>query len=81
MDQTRKPTQAVQIIDLVLEPYRYHDALVSSARRDDLGHDDAEHLAALLPLAIAQLEAVGDEYGVMALAGLYDELLRLPLTV
>lgn len=81
MEQTLKPTQAVQIVDLVLEPDFYHDALLSSVRQDGLDCDDTEHLAALLPLAIAQLDAVGDEYGIIALEGLYGQLLRLHETV
>lgn len=81
MDLVRTPTRAVALTDLVLEPDRYHDALIGAARRDDLGYEAAERLAALLPLAIAQLEAIGDEYGAMALTGLSDQLTRLQLTV
>lgn len=76
MELELKSPRTVQVLDLVLEPYTYHDALLHLARHDDLDCDDADHLAAVLPRAIAQLDAVGDLYGALALDNVLDRLMR-----
>lgn len=76
MQQELKSAREVQVLDLVLEPYDYRDALLASVRGDDLHCEDADHLAAVLPRAIAQLDAVGDLYGAMALDELFDQVMR-----
>jgi hypothetical protein len=75
---TIKPIRTLQVLDLVLEPQAYCDAFIGLARHDFLAHDAAEHLAGLLPLAIAQLDQVGDMYGVLALDELYAQLMAQP---
>jgi hypothetical protein len=68
------------MIDLLLEPDRYHDALISSARRRPMESAAVGRLTEMLPLAIAQLDTVGDEYGALALEDLYVQLMRLQPT-
>jgi hypothetical protein len=66
----------LQIIDLVLDPFRYQDALSREVRSGQLEGEIIQQLATVLPVAIAQLDAIGDMYGSLALAGLYDQLTR-----
>lgn len=72
-----KPMRAVELIDLLLEPDRYHDALISAARRRRPEPAAVVRVTEMLPLAIAQLDTVGDEYGALALEDLYTQLMRL----
>ncbi len=81
MNQMIKPAMDVQVIDLVLHPCAYHDALIAAVRQGQQDSEAIDHLAALLPVAIAQLDAVGDTYGALALDGLYDRLIQLEAMV
>lgn len=74
---TTRPTP--QVSDLVLDPFAYSDRLAPRLRAGLLDHDEADHLACVLPTAIAQLDAVGDAYGAIALACLYEQLAHLPV--
>lgn len=74
MDYVIKPTQELHVSDLVIDPFEYAEALAPVVRRSLLASEAADHLAQLLPLAIAQLDAVGDVYGALALAGLYAQM-------
>lgn len=77
MSKVMKSMRAVQVVDLILDPDRYHDALINSARRRRAGKDAVGRVTEMLPLAIAQLDTVGDEYGALALEDLYVQLMRL----
>jgi hypothetical protein len=81
MNQTIGHPIELQVTDLVLDPFRYQDTLSRQARSDQLEGETIQHLATLLPLAIAQLDAIGDPYGSLALAGLYNQLMRLETLV
>jgi hypothetical protein len=72
-----KPTANIQVVDFVLDPLIYHDALIGSLRQGQQESDALDHLASVLPVAIAQLDAVGDAYGAMALGQLYEQLVGL----
>jgi hypothetical protein len=74
--QIIKSPAEVQVIDLVLDPFGYYDALTESIYQDQHHTLATAHLAEVLPAAIAQLDAVGDEYGVLALTGLAAQLAR-----
>lgn len=74
MKQIIKSPAEVQVIDLVLDPFAYYDALIASLCPDERGSTALEHLANILPAAIAQLDAVGDVYGALALVGLSVQL-------
>lgn len=80
MTQTTKSIKAVQVVDLILEPERYHDALISSTRRRCPRKSTVGRITEMLPLAIAQLDTVGDEHGALALEDLYVQLMRLQPT-
>src|SRR5947207_3078935 len=71
MDQIIKPAADVQVIDLVVDPFTYHDALIAYVSKAQQDSHAIDHLASVLLVAIAQLDAVGDAYGAVALAGLY----------
>jgi hypothetical protein len=77
MKQAIGSTIEVQVTDLVLDPFWYHDTLSARASLDQLAGDAIDHLATLLPVAVAQLDAIGDAYGSLALAGLYTQLTGL----
>ena len=62
------------MIDLVIDPLAYYDALAASIYQCLCDEPSTEHLSSVLPAAIAQLDAVGDEYGALALAGLSAQL-------
>jgi len=81
MAQMIKPATNVQVIDLVLDPFAYHDALIASVSRGQLDSDAIDYLDMVLQVAIAQLDAVGDAYGALALVALYDQLVRLETVV
>ncbi|HMQ33068.1 MAG TPA: hypothetical protein PKD53_20220 [Chloroflexaceae bacterium] len=68
---------APRVSDLVLDPFVYSDALAPLVREGRLAHEAADRLAAALPAAIAQLDALGDAYGAIALASLYEQLAGL----
>lgn len=76
-----KPAAEVQVVDLVLDPFTYHDAMVASVSQGQLDSDAIDSLTAVLPIAIAQLDAIGDLHGALALAGLYDRLARFEAMV
>jgi hypothetical protein len=75
--QHTKSMRAVELIDLLLEPDRYHDDLIRSASSRRTESAAVERVTDMLPLAIAQLDTVGDEYGALALEDLYTQLMRL----
>gem|GEM_PF-1445973 len=77
MDQIVRPTMEVQVVDLVLDPMLYREALIVPLREGQIDGLSLDHLAAVLPAAIAQLDALGDVYGAIALAGLHNELTGL----
>jgi hypothetical protein len=81
MNQTIGRSIELQVIDLVLDPLRHQDALSRQARSGQLESETIEHLATVLPVAIIQLDAIGDPHGSLALAGLYDQLTRLETVV
>ena len=72
-----KPAANIQVVDFVLDPFIYHDALIESLREGQHEGDALDHLASVLPVAIAQLDAVGDAYGAMALGNLYEHVAGL----
>lgn len=74
MKQTLPPIINLQVSDLVIDPYFYREALTVAVRHERLPNAALEHLGALLPLAVAQLDAVGDLYGALTLAGLLNQL-------
>lgn len=74
MIETINPPQDVQVIDLVLDPFRYRDALLPYVTHGLLGSAAIDHLGHVLPSAIAQLDAIGDPYGALALSGLLEQL-------
>ena len=74
MYRTIRPAIDVQVSDLVLDPFAYRDALRAPVSQGRLDDDAIGHLAKVLPAAVAQLDAIGDEYGTIALAGLYHQL-------
>jgi hypothetical protein len=61
---------ALRLVDLVLEPFASCENLNATLRDGKLSPQQAEHLAALLPRAVAQLDAIGDPHGALALASL-----------
>ncbi len=65
---------APRVSDLVLDPFIYSDTLGRLARDGRLAHELADRLAEVLPAAIAQLDALGDSYGAIALDSLYGHL-------
>jgi hypothetical protein len=81
MNQTIGPLIEVQVVDLVLDPFRYRDALCARASLGQLESDAIDHLATVLPIAVAQVDAIGDPYGTMALSKLYDQLIQLEAAV
>lgn len=74
MSQMFTTVATPRVSDLVLEPFAYSDALLSPALQGDLPDEMAERLSMILPVAIAQLEALGDAYGAIALASLYEQI-------
>lgn len=68
---------APTVSELVLEPFVYSDLLAPLLREGLLPNAEADRLAAALPTAIAQLDALGDAYGAIALAGLFAQLENL----
>lgn len=74
MSASFKPSEHVQVSDLVLHPFAFSEALQRAAHQGDLPETVTERLARVLPRAIAQLDAIGDPYGAMVLERLYDEL-------
>ncbi len=69
-----KPSEQLQVSDLVLHPFAYREALHRAVHQGDLPDTMTERLAMVLPCAIAQLDAIGDPYGAMVLQRLYDDL-------
>jgi hypothetical protein len=74
MNQTVTVTSTPQISDLVLDPLAYSDALRGPVLRGSLPGATAERLSTVLPVAIAQLDALGDTDGAIALATLYEQI-------
>jgi hypothetical protein len=74
MKQTLPSITNLQVSDLVIDPYFYREALSVAVRHERLPHAALDHLGVLLPLAVAQLDAVGDLYGALSLAGLLNQL-------
>ena len=81
MNQTIEPSIELQVSDLVLDPFIYQDALSARARLGQLEGDTINHLTTVLPVAVAQLDAIGDPYGSLALAKLYRQLTQLETLV
>jgi hypothetical protein len=77
MNHINEPGVEIRVTDLVLDPFRYHDALSAQASLGQLECVTIEHLARVLPVAVAQLDAIGDAYGTIALAKLYDQLFHI----
>jgi hypothetical protein len=77
MHQTFTQQPNPQVSDLVLDPLDYSEALRGPVLRGSLAGKDAVRLALILPVAIAQLDAIGDSYGALALANLYKRIVRL----
>lgn len=75
MSPTTQP--APRVSDLVLDPFAYSEALAPLVREGRLPQAEADSLARALPTAIAQLDALGDAYGAIALAGLFEQLENL----
>lgn len=67
-------TFAPLVTDLVLDPFLYSDLIGPLVREGLLPTNEADHLAGVLPAAIAQLDALGDAYGAIALAAIYAQL-------
>ena len=76
MKHTIKSPCEVHVIDLVIDPLAYYDALTASIYQVSHDQTSTEHLSSVLPTAIAQLNAIGDEHGALALAGLSAQLAR-----
>lgn len=74
MSHTFTATSTPRVSDLVLEPFGYSDALRGPVQQGSLPDEVAERLSTVLPVAIAQLEALGDAYGAIALATLYEQI-------
>jgi hypothetical protein len=74
---TTQPMSTPRVSDLVLDPFVYSDALAPLVREGRLAGEAASSLVATLPAAIAQLDALGDAYGAIALASLYEQLASL----
>jgi hypothetical protein len=70
MKRTTANIRDLRIVDLVLEPFVCSDRLSHSLRGGQISPADAEHLAGVLPRAVAQLDAIGDPHGALALAAL-----------
>lgn len=68
-----------KVSDLVLDPFAQSDTLGHAMRQGLLADEAAEELAHILPTAIAQLEAIGDAYGAIALATLSEQLDHLAI--
>jgi hypothetical protein len=66
--------QDLRLIDLVLEPLVYAEALRGPLHTGLLDGMTVTHLETLLPRAILQLDAIGDEHGAIALASLQDSI-------
>jgi hypothetical protein len=77
MHQIINPAIELQVIDFVLDPFKYQEALSTCAKLGQLAGETINHLAMVLPLAVAQLDAIGDVYGGLALARLRDQLTQL----
>ena len=67
-------TTTPKVSDLVLDPFVYSETLTQALHAGCLADATAEGLARVLPTAIAQLDAIGDPYGAMALDSLYEQL-------
>lgn len=76
-----RPTAEIQVVDLVLDPFMYREALTAPLRGGYIDSAALDHLGAVLPLAIAQLDALGDVHGAIALAGLESQLTGLEALV
>lgn len=72
-----RPMAEIQVVDLVLDPFLYREALTEPMREGFVDSLSLDHLAEVLPLAIAQLDALGDVHGAIALAGLESQLTEL----
>lgn len=77
MDRYPRPLTDVRVVDLVLDPSTYYDLLIDTLHQGWLDTDAAACLVKILPVAIAQLDAIGDAYGALALSGLYTRLGQL----
>jgi hypothetical protein len=69
-----------QVVDLVLDPFSYQEALCAQVEQEQLSSLIVTHLVLVLPLAIAQLDALGDTYGALALEGLQHQLVGQAVT-
>lgn len=74
-------TTDLQLVDFVLDPFACCEALTTPVRQGRLSGETIEQLALVLPQAIAQLDAIGDLHGALALAELYDRLSQHPIAV
>ena len=79
MQPTIQSIAELRLIDLVLDPQAYQDTLITAAHLGQLDPAAVDHLLRLLPQAINQLDAVGDVYGALALAGVHDQLMPIPV--
>jgi hypothetical protein len=77
MSYVQRPVAQLRVTDLVLAPLSQHDALREVIRREGLASVEVDHLAGLLPVAISQLDAIGDDEGALALEELAARLLAL----
>lgn len=79
MNPSLKTKPGLRVSDLVLNPFAYSDALRGPVSHGNVDDNVAERLSMILPIAIAQLDALGDPYGAIALESLYEELESLHL--
>lgn len=77
MTQTQSQPTQPQVVDLVLEPFAEREALTNLLRQGLLPVAAAEQLVPRLLQAIAQLEAIGDLHGAVALSELLHQLAPL----
>jgi hypothetical protein len=77
MSNVQRPVAQLRVTDLVLDPLAQHEALCKALRGQALASAEADHIAALLPCAIAQLDAIGDDEGALALEALAARLLAV----
>lgn len=61
-------------IDLIMDPFFYYEQLLPLARKGCLPRKVVVHLTSELALAIAQLDAVGDDDGLLVLSVVQEQL-------
>jgi hypothetical protein len=77
MSHVQRPVAQLRVTDLVLDPLAQHDSLREALRCQALASAESDHIVALLPVAIAQLDAIGDDEGALALETLAARLLAV----